>query len=273
MYIYTPLQWILFFFIYCFIGWLWESSYVSVKKRRWVNRGFLHLPLLPLYGTGAVLILFVTLPFRGSLILTYLSGMVAATLLELVVGLAMEALFKVKYWDYSNQKFQYKGVICLSSSLFWGVLSIFLTDAAHRPIERLVLSLPTALLAVLDLGIGAAFVYDTVISVKAALDLAKVLSAMEKIRSEMESQVQKAREDFELQLQKAREDWEAQRQKAQERLDERLEELQLRAQKLSNGMLKRNPTATSRRYRESFAQLRQRAEEHWRGLREKRRKR
>ncbi len=79
---------------------------MSIKKKRWVNRGFLHLPLLPLYGTGAVLILFVTLPFRGNWILTYFSGMVAATLLELVVGLGMEAIFKVKYWDYSNQKFQ-----------------------------------------------------------------------------------------------------------------------------------------------------------------------
>ena len=62
MYVYTPGQWTLLFFFYCFCGWVWESCYVSAKQRQWVNRGFLHGPLLPIYGSGAIIILFVTLP-------------------------------------------------------------------------------------------------------------------------------------------------------------------------------------------------------------------
>ena len=54
---YTPLQWLLIFFVYSVLGWVWESCYVSVKSKRWVNRGFLYGPLCPIYGSGAVLIL------------------------------------------------------------------------------------------------------------------------------------------------------------------------------------------------------------------------
>ena len=50
MYVYSLGQWLLFFFLYCFLGWVWESCYVSAKRRQWVNRGFLHGPMLPIYG-------------------------------------------------------------------------------------------------------------------------------------------------------------------------------------------------------------------------------
>ena len=60
---YLP-QWVLFFFIYSFIGWVWESCYVSVRKRRWVNRGFMHGPMLPLYGSGALTVLVSTISVR-----------------------------------------------------------------------------------------------------------------------------------------------------------------------------------------------------------------
>lgn len=298
MYSYTPLQWILFFFLYCLVGWLWESGYVSVRKKRLVNRGFLHLPLLPLYGSGAVLILFVTLPFRESLILTYLLGALAATVLEMVVGLGMEAIFKVKYWNYSNQKWNYKGVICLSSSLFWGLLSVLLVHVAHRPLEKMVCSLPTTVLAVLDGGIGVLFLVDMVISVKAALDLARILTAMEKVRKELEEQAQRAQERLEEQAQRAQEKLEAQAQRAQEKWEEtseairenwetwkqdwegrnlaakqRMDELMRQGQKSLEGMLRRNPTATSRRYRENFALLRQNAEARRRQLQKARQER
>ena len=55
--LYTWYQWLTFFYFYSFLGWIFESSYVSVKQRRLVNRGFLRIPLLPLYGSGALMML------------------------------------------------------------------------------------------------------------------------------------------------------------------------------------------------------------------------
>ena len=193
MYEYSWYQWLTFFFIYCFFGWIFESTYVSLKKRQFVNRGFLRLPLLPLYGTGAVMMLCVSLPVKDNLFLVYVSGVVAATVLEYVTGWGMERLFKMKYWDYSNQRFNVKGYICLSSSIAWGFLTILLTEVIHRPIERYVLGLPLMVDLVCVIVVSLLFAADTAESVKAALDLAKVLDAMTNMRAELDDiQVQMA---------------------------------------------------------------------------------
>ena len=193
MYEYSWYQWLTFFFIYCFFGWIFESTYVSLKKRQFVNRGFLRLPLLPLYGTGAVMMLWVSLPVKDNLFLVYVSGVVAATVLEYVTGWGMERLFKMKYWDYSNQRFNVKGYICLSSSIAWGFLTILLTEVIHRPIERYVLGLPLMVDLVCVIVVSLLFAADTAESVKAALDLAKVLDAMTNMRAELDDiQVQMA---------------------------------------------------------------------------------
>ena len=84
---YTPLQWLLIFFVYSVLGWVWESCYVSVKSKRWVNRGFLHGPWLPIYGSGAVVVLLVTLPARGRPALIFLLGMIGTALGCLVTGI------------------------------------------------------------------------------------------------------------------------------------------------------------------------------------------
>lgn len=193
MYTYAWYHWLTFFYIYCFCGWIFESTYVSLKQHRFVNRGFLRLPMLPLYGTGAVMMLWVSLPVKDNLFLVYCSGVVAATLLEYVTGYVMERLFKVRYWDYSNQKFNLHGYICLTSSIAWGFLTIFMTEVIHKPIERFVLNLPPALEWCLLGVVSGCFVMDTIQSTKEALNLAKALESVAKLRADLEEmQVQLA---------------------------------------------------------------------------------
>ena len=69
MHLYTLHQWLLLFYLYCFIGWIWESCYVSLEKHKWINRGFLKGPLLPIYGSGAIVVLFSTLGIEENIIL------------------------------------------------------------------------------------------------------------------------------------------------------------------------------------------------------------
>ena len=186
MYVYSLGQWLLFFFLYCFLGWVWESCYVSAKRRQWVNRGFLHGPMLPIYGTGAVIILLATIPVRDSLWLVFLLGMLAATALEYVTGAAMEALFKVRYWDYSHKKFNFQGQICLESSLAWGFLTILMTRMIHKPIEAFALWLPSSVLTGVTMVVTVIFAADFALSFKAALDLRDVLVRMEQAKDELE---------------------------------------------------------------------------------------
>ena len=182
---YSFQQWLLFFYIYCFFGWCFESTYVSLRKHRFVNRGFLHSPLLPIYGSGAVVMLLVTLRIRSYAVLMFFAGMIGATALELVVGLAMEAIFEVKYWDYSNQKFNYKGVICLSSSLCWGLFTVLLNKVIHQPVEAFVLGLPAAAVTVTVCMISVIFLCDTVVSVKVALGIRDMLDARVRLKKEL----------------------------------------------------------------------------------------
>lgn len=143
---YTWIQWLFFFFFYSFFGWCFESTYVSLHEKRFVNRGFIRGPFLPLYGTGALMMLIVSMPFRDNLILTYVAGCVGATVLEYITGVLMETLFKVRYWDYSHKKFNFQGQICLESSLAWGLLTILMTRIIHKPIEAFALWLPSSVL-------------------------------------------------------------------------------------------------------------------------------
>ncbi|MCI8401547.1 MAG: hypothetical protein HFI38_05540 [Lachnospiraceae bacterium] len=180
-------QWLAYFYIYCICGWIWETSYVSVCEKRFVNRGFLHGPVIPLYGSGAVAMLFLALPVKDSIMSAYLVGVVGATLLELITGWAMEKLFKVKYWDYSRQRFQYRGYICLSSSLFWGVLTVALVRWVHGPVERLVRAQPGWLLIMGTLLFSAGFLLDLAVSVREAVDLRRVLVALSGLHEEIET--------------------------------------------------------------------------------------
>lgn len=186
MYGYTWIQWLFFFFFYSFFGWCFESAYVSLKKRKLVNRGFIRGPFLPLYGSGAVMMLVVSMPFQKSLLLTYVAGCVGATALEYVTGVAMEALFKVRYWDYSKQPFNFQGQICLGSSLAWGGLTILMTHVIHRPIERFAFWLPGWALTLITMVVCVYFVADFTLSFRAALDLRDVLIKMDQAKKELE---------------------------------------------------------------------------------------
>ena len=183
---YNLTQWLLFFYIYSFFGWCIESSYVSIRKRKFVNRGFMRGPFLPLYGSGAVLLLFVTIPVRDSLILSFIFGAVAATVLEYITGACMEALFKVRYWDYSNNPFNLHGYVCLGTSLAWGLLTIVMIRIVHEPVEHLVLSINQTVQDILAAVLTVYVTADMALSFRAALDIRAMLEKMTRVKEEME---------------------------------------------------------------------------------------
>lgn len=235
MYSYTIAQWLFFFYFYCFFGWCFESTYVSIRKRHPVNRGFMRGPFLPLYGSGAIMMLVVSMPFQSDLVLTYIAGCIGATLLEYVTGVTMEALFKVRYWDYSNQKFNFQGQICLSSTLAWGGLTILMTRFVHKPVERLILGIPTNILATVTLVLTICLVADFTLSFKAAIDLRDILLKMEAAKEELE-RVQR-RLDVIIAL--SNEEREVRRQERSEKMDELAAGIEERLlsikEKLANG--------------------------------------
>ncbi|MGN0325359.1 MAG: hypothetical protein ACI4DW_03535 [Lachnospiraceae bacterium] len=297
MYTYKIWQWFLFFFIYCFLGWCWETAYVSIRKRQFVNRGFMKGPFLPIYGFGALAILVAVIPVKSFPILVYLAGLISATLLELVTGIIMERLFRVRYWDYSQQKFNYKGYICLSSSIAWGAFSLAMIYGFHNPIERRVLSIPDNWGMCITLCLTTVTASDFAVSFKTAIELRDLLSAMDNIKEEisrlqrraeiletilsddMEKKSQEWHEKYSQQLNTLREDLKAGKDAFKAGKEISLEELRQLKQSQQQRMLtlktrlreatdsrrsvsihrllRRNPSAVSRRYANSFHELKE----------------
>lgn len=180
---YSILDWLFFFYVYSFLGWIWESGYASVVSKRPTNRGFLHGPLIPIYGFGALGVLLSTIDVRGSIPLIFLFGMTGATVLELLTGFVMEKLFHVKYWDYSHFPFNFKGYICLFASLGWGVFSVLLIRVIHVPIEDFALGVRPHVLGTGLLFVTALTAVDFYQSVGEALDLRDMLEKLSESRS------------------------------------------------------------------------------------------
>ncbi len=134
------------FAIYCFIGWVLEVVYRSAVQRKFVNAGFLFGPFIPIYGMGA----FLTLALQAFLknqppFLHFVVYGLAITAMEYGVGFFSEKIFKLKLWDYSENKFNLHGRVCLPFSIFWTVLAFVFVMFVHPlMVEKLVLFHETA---------------------------------------------------------------------------------------------------------------------------------
>lgn len=133
--IYHIISW---FLIYSFLGWVWETAYVSLKEGEFINRGFINGPLCTIYGHGAVTVYLILKPLEDNTILLYFGGMIVATLLEYFTAVLMEAIFHTSWWDYSDQKFNFQGRICLGASLGWGFFTVILFRVLHPAVEKFV---------------------------------------------------------------------------------------------------------------------------------------
>lgn len=142
-------------------------------------------PFLPIYGSGAVIILFATMPIMFSPILVYIAGVIAATVLELVTGIIMEGLFKVKYWDYSKNFMNYKGYICLKSSLTWGFMGLLVTYIINEPIAGFINDITIEIQTVIVALITVVFLYDFVVSFREAYNLREIVLNNERLMKEL----------------------------------------------------------------------------------------
>lgn len=182
---YTHIQLLFFFYFYCFCGWILECTYVSVRTRKVTNRGFMIGPFIPIYGFGAMTLLLTCTPVKKYPVAVFFVGMIAASVLEYITGALMEAVFKVKYWDYSYRKFNLNGHICLLNSFYWGVIALFEIYFFHKPVERLSNIMRYKEINLLVMCLTMYFMVDVTLSFKAAFDIRSAIIKLEKYKDEM----------------------------------------------------------------------------------------
>lgn len=173
------------FFIYAFIGWIYESTYVSIKKRMWVNRGFFNGPVIPIYGFGALIFYMVLWPYRDNKALTFFGGAVLATVLEYITSWLMEAVFHTKWWDYSNYRFNIHGRVCLQASILWGFLSVVMLNVIHPKIDHLINKIPRKKGEYIGFLISSVFLADFVVTIIGTVKFTRLLNRIHILRQEL----------------------------------------------------------------------------------------
>ena len=136
------------FLFYSFIGWIIEIIFTFFTEHKIVNRGFLIGPLVPIWGTGAILITLILNP-KDSIFSLILSSAVIGSVLEYVVNYVMEKIFKVRWWDYSQFPFNINGRVCLITSSLFGIAGLLVVKVFNPMFLKLFLMIDKSLFCIL----------------------------------------------------------------------------------------------------------------------------
>lgn len=153
-------QFIVWFFIYSFLGWCMECVVIKVQLGYWENRGFAKLPFCIIYGFGILGALVVFQPFAKNIVLLYIAGCVGGTAFEYVVAMVMIKLFGELWWNYDHKRFNYKGILCLQSSLAWGAIAVLLHYVFNIRVKMLVMAINPTVCKVLGIVLLVSYSVD-----------------------------------------------------------------------------------------------------------------
>ena len=145
------------YLVYSFLGWIGETVVATAKGRRFTNRGVASGPFCFVYGTAGVLITIGLNDQRTSLAALFFGSMIYATVVEWLTAKLLERIHHRRWWDYSDQKFNLDGYVCLQYSLLWGLLGMAAVRWGNDLLFRLCAHLPPLLFhAVVWVGMALA---------------------------------------------------------------------------------------------------------------------
>ena len=165
---------ILFFFVYSFLGWCLEVICKLITEKRFINRGILIGPICPIYGYG---VLIMTLFFRKYLndpITLFILIIVSCSILEYFTSYFLEKVYHTRWWDYSTKKFNINGRICLETMIPFGILGLLIMNYMNPIIFNLLNILPNYLIYILSTILLITYIIDNIISCKIIYNIQKL---------------------------------------------------------------------------------------------------
>ena len=182
---YNVYQLLWIFFVYSFIGWCGEAAMAALHRHKFVNRGFVSGPICPVYGAGAAAVAVFLPELKDQLFFLFLGGMIVTTFVEYLTGRILELIFHRKWWDYSDQRFNLDGYVCLKNSVVWGICSVLMICFFDPLLCRLLVLIPRLAGDILLWILGVLLVIDAVGSGVAVLGLKKKQSRITQITEEL----------------------------------------------------------------------------------------
>ncbi len=155
-------QFVVWFFIYSFLGWCMECVVIKHQLGYWENRGFAKLPFCVIYGFGVFFAFILFKPIEHNLIALYIAGAIGATAFEFLTAQVMLKLFGEVWWNYDHLRFNYKGIICLQSTIGWGFVAVLVFGIANDYIQKLVCMINPKVCVALSMVLVLSYVSDFV---------------------------------------------------------------------------------------------------------------
>ena len=155
----------LLFSIYSFLGYIVESIYVSIKQKEFVNRGFLIGPSLPIYGFGAILIISLLGKYKDDLIVLFILSLLLCGTLEYLTSFVLEKVFKIRWWDYSDRKYNFGGRVTLSNLILFGIGGVLIIHFIDPFIKNILFKIPINTINIIAIIIFIIYCFDIVVSV------------------------------------------------------------------------------------------------------------
>lgn len=184
------------FLIYSVVGWISEVIYCSILDKCFVNRGFLYGPWCPIYGFGALLIIWLLKPFMNTWITLFFVAMILTSILEYISGLILEKLFNTKWWDYSSRKFNIHGRVCLRNSTLFGLMAVGLMHFLHPVLIDFLNILSEEATLIISYTFIAIFSADFILSLKHIIDFTVYISRLHQYMDEIKDRLNEEGFDF-----------------------------------------------------------------------------
>lgn len=172
-------KYFVYFIIYSFIGWIYETCYCTIHEKTWENRGFLYGPCIPLYGVGATMaqIIFLDLPFESLREAPYpvifIVCAAGSFILEYTTSYVLEKKFHARWWDYSDFAFNINGRVCLLFTMCFGLAGIIVTQIVIPPIMSVIEIIPGVIIELFALIFMFIFGMDMALTISALTTFAK----------------------------------------------------------------------------------------------------
>lgn len=168
----------LFFIIYSFCGWVIETIVCSIEERKIVNRGFLIGPICPIYGCGAIIISLLLTSYKDDWIVVFCLATILAGTLEYFTSWLMEKMFHARWWDYSKNKFNINGRICLETMLPFGLLGIAIIYLLNPFFYNLLTKFPQNVINILGIILLIILIIDSILSLHVVSKVTKAVKTV-----------------------------------------------------------------------------------------------
>lgn len=168
----------LLFFIYAFIGWIIEVILAIFVEKKFINRGFLIGPIVPIWGCGGLLIYLLLNKYSDDPLALFLLATFLCATLEYITSWVMEKLFKNRWWDYSHMKFNINGRVCLEFAAGFGLGGIIMTYLINPFLIKIFNMIPSVITTWTAIILLILLIVDIIISFNIIINLKNISSSI-----------------------------------------------------------------------------------------------